>query len=66
MQRQSFFKTKEGGLAIAVIVVMAAFVLTLIGLQADSAPLYGAGFVLIIAAMLYSPVREFLIRPKKK
>ena len=61
MKKTSFFRTKEGGLTAAVIVVMAAFVLTLFGLSADNAFAYGAGFILITAAMLYSPVKEKLI-----
>jgi hypothetical protein len=66
MSEKSFFKTKEGGMTIAFLVVMAAFVLIMIGLSSGSSVPGVIGFVMIIAAMLYSPVRVYLFDKRKK
>ena len=65
MEGQKFFKTKAGGLTLAFLVIMAGFVLVLLGLGADKAPCYAAGFWIMVAAMLYSPVRSYLLDKKK-
>ena len=64
MEEKSFFKTKEGGLTIAFIVIMVAFVLIMVGLQ--SAGLCMIGFLLIVVAMLYSPVKVYILDRLKK
>jgi hypothetical protein len=56
MENKSFFQTKEGGLTIAFIVIMIAFAMIIAGLGGNTA-LCTAGFVLIVAAMLYSPLK---------
>lgn len=63
--KSSFFKTKEGGLTIAFVIIMISFFLIQIGLDAGIGALAAAGFVLVIAAMLYSPVKVFMIDRKK-
>ena len=65
MEKKSFFKTKEGGLTIAFIVIMAAFLIILAGLGMASDAVCLAGFAVMVAAMLYSPVRTFILKPKK-
>jgi len=65
MEKKSFFKTKEGGLTIAFIVIMAAFFIMLAGLGAESDSICLAGFAVMVAAMLYSPVKTFILKPKK-
>lgn len=62
MEKKSFFKTKEGGLTIAFIIIMIAFVVILLGLQAANDAVCAAGFVIMAAAMLYSPVKTFLLK----
>lgn len=63
MEKKSFFKTKEGGLTIAFIVIMIAFFIILAGLKAVSESICLAGFVIMVAAMLYSPVKVFILKP---
>ena len=65
MEKKSFFKTKEGGLTIAFIVIMAAFFIILAGLGSANDNICLAGFVIMVGAMLYSPVKTFIIKPKK-
>lgn len=65
MERKSFFKTKEGGLTLAFIVIMIAFFIILAGLNAANDTICLAGFVIMVAAMLYSPIKTFILKPKK-
>ena len=67
MENKGFFQTKEGGLTIAFIVIMVAFAVIIAGLGMESSALCTVGFLLIVAAMLYSPIKVQLIdRLKKK
>ena len=63
--KNQFFKTKEGGLTIAFIIIMISFFLIQWGLSAGMDVLAYAGFILVIASMLYSPVKVFIIDRKK-
>lgn len=60
MEKNSFFKTKEGGLTIAFVVILIAFVLILTGLKMQGDGMCAAGFVLMAAAMLYSPLKVYV------
>ena len=60
VEEKSFFQTRAGGLTIAFLVIMA-------GLSGGNDGLCTAGFIMIGAAMLYSPVKVHLYdRLKKK
>ena len=61
-----FFKTKAGGLTIAFAVIMIAFVMIMAGLSSGNDMLCTIGFVLIVVAMLYSPVKVHILDRKKK
>ena len=58
--KNSFFKTKEGGLTIAFIIIMISFFLIQGGLAAGMNALAYLGFILVIVSMLYSPVKVFI------
>lgn len=62
MKKDSFWKTKAGGLTIAFIVIMVAFAVIMAGISMDSTAVCTVGFVLIVAAMLYSPVRVYILK----
>lgn len=62
MEKKSFFQTKEGGLTLAFFVIMIAFFVILVGLKTASDVICTVGFVLIVAAMLYSPVKVYLLK----
>ena len=61
MEQKEFFQTKAGRLTIAFLVIAVAFVLVVAGLQSDGNGLCTVGFLMIVAAMLYSPVKVYLI-----
>ena len=65
MEKQSFFKTKAGGLTLAFIVIMIAFAVIMAGLGMSSDVLCMIGFITIVVAMLYSPVKVYIIDRKK-
>lgn len=65
MEKKSFFQTKEGGLTIAFIVIMVAFIVIMAGLNTANDTVCLTGFIIMVAAMLYSPVKTFIIKPKK-
>ena len=64
MEKNSFFKTKEGGLTLAFIVIMIAIML--FGLYTGTTAACAVGFVIMMAAMFYSPVKVFILTPKHK
>ena len=61
MEQKEFFQTKAGRLTIAFLVIAVACVLIVTGLQSDGNGLCTVGFLMIVAAMLYSPVKVYLI-----
>lgn len=65
MEKKSFFKTKEGGLTVAFIIIMAAFFIILTGLNAGNDTVCLAGFIIMVAAMMYSPIKTYILKPKK-
>ena len=66
MEKKNFFKTKEGGLTLAFIVILIAFALILAGLKMNGDGMCAAGFVLMAAAMLYSPLKVYVFDRIKK
>ena len=64
MEKQSFWRTRAGHLTLAFIVIMAAFFLIMAGLAMGSEAVCVVGFVLIAAAMLYSPVEVYILKRK--
>ena len=61
-----FFKTKAGGLTIAFAVIMASFVMIMSGLGSENDTLCTIGFVMIVAAMMYSPVKVHILDRMKR
>lgn len=61
-----FFKTKAGKMTLAFIVIMIAFSCIMLGIAQTSNGLIQLGFVLMLAAMLYSPIDVFLLNRNKK
>ncbi len=65
MEKQSFWKTKAGGLTLAFIVIMIAFAVIMAGLGMSNDILCMIGFIMIVVAMLYSPVKVYILDRKK-
>ena len=66
MEKNSFFKTIEGGLTIAFLAIMAAFGIIMAGLNASNDVICMIGFLVIVAAMLYSPFKVYILDRRKK
>lgn len=62
MKKNGFWSTKSGVLTIAFIVIMIAFVVIMAGIKINSSGICLAGLLMIIAMMLYSPIREYLLK----
>ncbi|WP_077612320.1 hypothetical protein [Clostridium sp. Marseille-P2415] len=60
MKEKGFFQTKAGGLTIAFIAIIVAFITIMIGLYSASKVLCLVGFAIVVAAMLYSPCKVYI------
>ena len=60
MEKNSFFKTKEGGLTLAFIVIMIAFAIMLFGLYTGTTAACAVGFVIMMAAMFFTGESVYL------
>lgn len=65
MENKGFWGTKAGRLTMAFIVIMAAFIVIMAGIAVSSDVLCAVGFVVIVAAMLYSPIEVYILKRKK-
>ena len=65
METEKFFKTKGGRLTVAFAAILAAFALILTELRMPGDGSCLSGFILLVAAMLYSPFKEYVIDRKK-
>lgn len=66
MEKKGFFQTKAGGLTLAFIAIMIAFAVSMIGLNTGNDTLCLIGFIIIAAAMLYSPFKVYIYDRVKK
>ena len=66
MAKSNFWKTKAGALTIGFIIAMISFVITLVGIKMNSEMVQNLGLVLVIIAVLISPVKVFIIDRKNK
>lgn len=66
MERKSFFAKKEGQLTIAFIIIMIAFIIMIWGVKVNNIWICGIGFGSAILAMLYSPLKTYILDKRKK
>lgn len=66
MEKSNFWKTKAGALTIGFIIAMISFVITLVGIKMNFEMVQNLGLVLVIIAVLISPVKVFIIDRKNK
>ncbi len=66
MGEKSFLKSKAGGLTMAFIAIMIAFVIIMLGLSTWNKPMYTTGLVIIVLAMLYSPFKVYILDRRKR
>lgn len=65
METEKFFKTKGGRLTVAFAAILSAFALILTELRMPGDGSCLSGFILLVAAMLYSPFKVYVIDRKK-
>ena len=66
MEKTSFWRTKAGALTIGFVVAMVSFMVILIGIKMKSEMLENCGLVLVIVAVLISPIKVFILDIKGK
>ncbi|MEG1491397.1 MAG: hypothetical protein RSA62_03500 [Oscillospiraceae bacterium] len=66
MKKAKFFKSKEGEMAIAGLVVLCALPIILLSINKDIPQLNYAGLLMIISGMAFSPLRSFAFKRKEK
>ena len=66
MGNKSFFQTKAGKMTLAFMVIMLAFAAIMLGLSLANNLLCYIGFILMVGAMLYSPIDVFILNRKKQ
>lgn len=66
MYKTSFWKTKAGALTIGFILAMLSFVIILIGIKINSETIENLGLVIVIVAVLISPIKVFILDKKSK
>lgn len=64
MEKKSFWKTNAGALTVAFIITMIGFTLILLGVNHGMNGLAIGGFAAVVAAMLISPIKVFIIDRK--
>lgn len=64
MEKKSFWTTNAGALTIAFIITMIGFALILLGVNHGMNGLAIGGFAAVVAAMLISPIKVFIIDRK--
>lgn len=66
MDKTSFWKTKAGALTIGFILAMLSFVIILIGIKINSETIENLGLVIVIVAVLISPIKVFILDKRSK
>lgn len=66
MDKTSFWKTKAGALTIGFILAMLSLVIILIGIKINSETIENLGLVIVIVAVLISPIKVFILDKKSK
>lgn len=61
MSQKSFFQTKAGGLTLAFLVLMVAFLVIVFGIYLEINVMCVAGFFMMLLGMLYAPVKVYVI-----
>ena len=61
MEKTSFWRTKAGALTIGFVVAMVSFMVILMGIKMKSEMLENCGLVLVIVAVLISPIKVFIL-----
>ena len=66
MDKTSFWKTKAGALTIGFILAMLSFIIILFGIKMNSEKVENFGLIVVIVAVLISPIKVFILDKRSK
>lgn len=66
MDKTSFWKTKAGALTIGFILAMLSFIIILFGIKMNSETVENFGLIVVIVAVLISPIKVFILDKRSK
>ena len=66
MDKTSFWKTKAGALTIGFILAMLSFIIILFGIKMNSETVENFGLIVVIVAVLTSPIKVFILDKRSK
>ena len=66
MDKINFWKTKAGALTIGFILAMLSFIIILFGIKMNSETLENFGRIVVIVAVLISPIKVFILDKRSK
>ena len=61
MDKINFWKTKAGALTIGFILAMLSFIIILFGIKMNSETVENFGLIVVIVAVLISPIKVFIL-----
>lgn len=66
MDKINFWKTKAGALTIVFILAMLSFIIILFGIKMNSETVENFGLIVVIVAVLISPIKVFILDKRSK
>jgi hypothetical protein len=66
MDKTNFWKTKAGALTIGFILAMLSFIIILFGIKMNSEKVENFGLIVVIVAVLISPIKVFILDKRSK
>ena len=66
MDKTNFWKTKAGALTIGFILAMLSFIIILFGIKMNSETVENFGLIVVIVAVLISPIKVFILDKRSK
>ena len=66
MDKAHFWKTKAGALTIGFILAMLSFIIILSGIKMNSETVENFGLIVVIVAVLISPIKVFILDKRSK
>ena len=66
MDKINFWKTKAGALTIGFILAMLSFIIILFGIKMNSETVENSGLIVVIVAVLISPIKVFILDKRSK
>ena len=64
--KTNFWKTKAGALTIGFILAMLSFIIILFGIKMNSETVENSGLIVVIVAVLISPIKVFILDKRSK